>query len=89
MTTYRIRPLVWTQNPSEGRHHYAYPLSGYRYTVSMRPVSGLYGWEYFAANGPTVYPPDIYATVDEARAACESHWRGVLSAALEPVPDQP
>lgn len=76
MTTYRIRPLVWKPGDvcdaawiTENVGYLAFP-DGYWHGIFYESES---------------VPHGNTANLSEAKAACESHWRGVLSAALEPV----
>ena len=76
MTTYRIRPLVWTANRNDRAEFWANPVWAVVYAI--RTDKGLWYTPGTAPYGP-------YESKGAAIAACESHWRGLLSAALEPV----
>lgn len=76
MTTYRIRPLKW--EPCEDRD--IAEITRDIYYVA-EPSGVCYGMFYDAM----AHPKDRATDLASARATCESHWRGVLSAALEPV----
>ena len=76
MTTYRIRPLVWQH---DGDRDTAEITANIWYAAYSNGV--CYGMFYDAM----AHPKDRATDLATARAACESHWRGVLSAALEEV----
>ena len=75
MTTYRIRPLVWR------RDKYCATAFVTDYIGYMAFPDGTWAGSFYRSDRP--YGRE--ANLDAAKSACESHWRGVLSAALEPV----
>lgn len=78
MTTYRIRPLVWVDAMTG-------EVSLARITADICYAAFSSGYWHGIFYESESVPHGNTANLSEAKAACESHWRGVLSAALEPV----